>query len=65
MPLSNLTAVNIVQSLKKGEFTCLELVKSYIDQINKYENKVEAWEFFDENLILNQAKKLDEDHQSG
>ena len=65
MPLSNLTAVNIVQSLKKGEFTCLELVKSYIDQINKYENKIEAWEFFDENLILNQAKKLDEDHQSG
>ena len=55
MPLSNLTAVNIVQSLKKGEFTCLELVKSYIDQINKYENKIEAWEFFDENLILNQA----------
>ena len=65
MSLSNLTAVNIVQSLKKGEFTCLELVKSYIDQINKYENKIEAWEFFDENLILNQAKKLDEDHQSG
>ena len=65
MPSSNLTAVNIVQSLKKGEFTCLELVKSYIDQINKYENKIEAWEFFDEKLILNQAKKLDEDHQLG
>ena len=65
MPLSNLTAVNIVQSLKKGEFTCLELAKSYIEQINKNENKIEAWEFFDENLILNQAKKLDEDHQSG
>ena len=65
MPLFNLTAVNIVQSLKKGEFTCLELVKSYIDQINKYENKIEAWEFFDEKLILNQAKKLDEDHQLG
>ena len=65
MPLSNLTAVNIVQSLKKGEFTCEELVKNYIDHINKYEKNIEAWEFFDETLILKQAKKLDQDHQSG
>ena len=65
MPLSNLTAVNIVQSLKKGEFTCEELVKNYIDHINEYEKNIEAWEFFDETLILKQAKKLDQDHQSG
>ena len=65
MPSSNLTAVNIVQSLKKGEFTCEELVTNYIDHINKYEKNVEAWEFFDETLILKQAKKLDQDHQSG
>jgi len=65
MPLSNLTAVNIVQSLKKGEFTCEELVTNYIDHINKYEKNIEAWEFFDETLILKQAKKLDQDHQSG
>ena len=65
MPLSNLTAVNIVQSLKKGEFTCEELVTKYIDHINKYEKNVEAWEFFDETLILKQAKKLDQDHQLG
>ncbi len=65
MSLSNLTAVNIVQSLKKGEFTCEELVTNYIDHINKYEKNVEAWEFFDESLILKQAKKLDQDHQLG
>ena len=65
MPLSNLTAVNIVQSLKKGEFTCEELVTKYIDHINQYEKNVEAWEFFDETLILKQAKKLDQDHQLG
>ena len=65
MPLSNSTAVNIVQSLKKGEFTCEELVTNYIDHINKYEKNVEAWEFFDETLILEQAKKLDQDHQLG
>ena len=65
MTLSNLTAVNIVQSLKNGEFTCEELVTKYIDHIKKYEKNVEAWEFFDETLILKQAKKLDQDHQLG
>ena len=65
MPVSNLTAVNIVQSLKKGEFTCEELVTNYIEHINKFEKNVEAWEFFDETLILKQAKKLDQDHQLG
>ena len=65
MFLSNLTAVNIIQSLKKGEFTCEELVKNYIDHINENEKNVEAWEFFDETLILKQAKKLDQDHQLG
>ena len=56
MSLSNLTAVNIVQSLKKGEFTCEELVKNYIDHISKYEKNIEAWEYFDETLILNKLK---------
>jgi len=60
-----LSAVEMVQSLKKGEITSEELVKSYIEQIKKKEKEVEAWEFFDQELVLNQAKKLDELHQSG
>jgi Asp-tRNA(Asn)/Glu-tRNA(Gln) amidotransferase A subunit family amidase len=55
----------MVQSLKKGEITSEELVKSYIEQIKKKEKEVEAWEFFDQELVLKQAKKLDELHQSG
>ena len=60
-----LSAVEMVQSLKKGEITSEELVKSYIEQIKKKEKEVEAWEFFDQELVLDQAKKLDELHQSG
>ena len=59
------TAVEIVESIKKGEITSEELVKSYIDQINKKEKDVEAWEFFDKDLAIAQAKKLDLLHQSG
>jgi len=60
-----LSAVEMVQSLKKGEITSEELVKSYIEQIKKKEKEVEAWEFFDQEIALNQAKKLDALHQSG
>ena len=65
MTSHKLSAVEMVQSLKKGEITSEELVKSYIEQIKKKEKEVEAWEFFDQELVLNQAKKLDELHQSG
>ena len=59
------SAVEMVQSIKKGEITSEELVKSYIEQIKKKEKDVEAWEFFDEEFVLSQAKKLDSLHQSG
>ena len=65
MTSHKLSAVEMVQSLKKGEITSEELVKSYIEQIKKKEKEVEAWEFFDQELVLAQAKKLDELHQSG
>jgi len=65
MSLFKLSAVDIVKSLKEGKYTCEEIAKSFIEQINKNEKQVEAWEFFDQELVLNQAKKLDEDHQSG
>ena len=59
MSLFKLSAVDIVKFLKEGKYTCEEVIKSFIEQINKNEKKVEAWEFFDKELALNQAKKLD------
>ena len=63
MSLFKLSAVDIVKFLKEGKYTCEEVIKSFIEQIDKNEKKVEAWEFFDKELALKQAKKLDEDHQ--
>ena len=56
MSLFKLSAVDIVKFLKEGKYTCEEVIKSFIEQINKNEKKVEAWEFFDKELALNQAK---------
>ena len=52
-----LSAVEMVQSIKKGEITSEELVKSYIEQIKKKEKDVEAWEFFDPELAHCSSKK--------
>ena len=65
MSLFKLSAVDIVKFLKEGKYSCEEVIKSFIEQIDKNEKKVEAWEFFDQEIVLNQAKKLDEDHQRG
>ena len=52
MSLLNTSAVEMVKSLKKGELTSEELVKSYIKEIKKKENDIQAWEYFDEELAL-------------
>ena len=65
MSLLNLTALDLVTKMKKGEISSEKLVKNYIDQIKTKDKEVEAWEFFDEDLAISQAKKLDADRQAG
>ena len=59
------SVVEMVKAIKKGEISSEELAKSYIEQIKKKEKDVQAFEFFDEQLVLAQAKKLDALHQAG
>jgi len=59
------SAVEMVQAIKKGEITSEELVKSYIEQIKKKEKDIKAFQYFDEELALAQAKKSDALHQAG
>ncbi len=65
MPSIKTSAVEIVKAIKKGEISSEELVKIYIEQIKKKEKDIKAFQFFDEELALGQAKKLDALHQSG
>ena len=45
MSLSSLSVTELSKKLKKGEIKSEELVKSYIEQINKKDKQIEAWEF--------------------
>ena len=65
MPLLKTSAIEIVEAIKKGEISSEELAKTYIKQIKKKEKDIQAFEFFDEELVLAQAKKLDALHQAG
>jgi len=65
MSLSSLSVIELSNKLKKGENKSEELVKSYIEQINKKDKQIEAWEFFEPDLAISQAKKLDADRQAG
>ena len=58
LPSLRYLAISTADSLNKD-------IKIYIEQIKKKEKDVEAWEFFDEEFVLSQAKKLDSLHQSG
>ena len=59
------SVVEMVKSIKKGEISSEEIVKKYIEQIKKKEKDIEAFQFFDEELAIAQAKKLDALHQAG
>ena len=49
--VSSLSAYELSLKLKSGEISSIDLCKSYIDRIKKFEKDVKAWQFFDEKLL--------------
>ena len=63
--VSSLSAYELSLKLKSGEISSIELCKSYIDRIKKFEKDVKAWQFFDEKLLLEKAEEADNYRKSG
>ena len=61
--LFSLSVHDIVKKIKDGQLTSVEICKSYIDQINKFEKDVKAWIHFDKKLLLEKAEEAD-NHRS-
>jgi len=55
----------IVKKIKDGKLTSVEICKSYIDRINKFEKDVKAWVYFDKKLLLEKAEEADNHRRSG
>ena len=43
----SLTANKLVEKLKTGEISSVEVCTQYIERIEKFEKDVKAWEYFD------------------
>ena len=63
--VSSLSAYELSLKLKAGEISSVDLCKSYIDRINKFEKDVQAWQFFDKKILLEKAEEADDYRKSG
>ena len=63
--VSSLSAYELSLKLKSGKISSIDLCKSYIDRIKKFEKDVRAWQFFDEKLLLEKAEEADDYRKSG
>ena len=63
--VQSLSAYELSLKLKSGEISSMDLCKSYIDRIKKFEKDVKAWQFFDKKLLLEKAEEADDYRKSG
>ena len=55
----SLKVYEIADKIRNSELTSVDLCKSYIDQINKFEKDIKAWAHFDKKLLLEKAEEAD------
>lgn len=65
MNLIEMSATESVAAIQAGQVTSQELVQAYINQLNAYEESVDAWQHFDAEYALAQAKDADLLRKSG
>ena len=61
----SLTANKLVEKLKEGEISSVEVCTQYIDRIKEFEKDVKAWAYFDKKELLEKAEEADEYRKSG
>ena len=61
----SLTTNKLVEKLRLGEISSVEVCTQYIERIEKFEKDVQAWEYFDKKKLLEKAEEADEYRRSG
>ena len=54
-----LSALELSSLLSKGDIHAVDLAKSYIERIEKFDKDVKAWAFLDKSFILKKADECD------
>ncbi len=63
--VSSLSAYELSLKLKSGEISSVDLCKAYIKRIKNFEKDIQAWQFFDEKMLLEKAEEADDYRKSG
>jgi len=63
--ITSLSATELVGKLRAGDISSVDLCKTYIKRIDKYEKDVKAWAFFDKKVLLEKAEEADDYRKSG
>ena len=53
----SLSVSEIAEKIRNSDLNSVDLCKSYIEQINKFEKDVRAWAHFDKKLLLEKAER--------
>ena len=61
----SLSTNKLVEKLKEGEISSVEVCTQYIERIGKFEKDVKAWSHFNKKLLLEKAAEADEYRKSG
>ena len=61
----SLSANVLVEQLREGEISSVEVCTQYIERIGKFEKDVKAWSHFNKKLLLEKAAEADEHRVSG
>ena len=65
MDFFNLNVQQLSSKIKDGHLTAVDLCKSYIDRIKKFEKDIHAWAHFNEKTLLEKAEESDNHRRSG
>ncbi|MDB9784075.1 amidase [Pelagibacteraceae bacterium] len=60
-----LSTNELVEKMREGQISSVEVCKAYIERINKFEKNVKAWAFLDKKVLLEKAEEADDYRKSG
>ena len=60
-----LTTNELVEKLREGQISSVEVCSQYIERIKKFEKNVKAWAHFNKKELLEKANEADEYRKSG
>ncbi len=61
----SLSLEEISEKIKSGQLTSVEVCKTYIERIKKFDKDIKAWAHFDRKVLLEKATEADEHRKAG